>query len=360
MSFPFLTHIDIPNWVDECNREFYKALDRYDYESILAFKEAHAQQPNFIASMRDAEGNTPLHIAVESLRKTTEIIPPIHKAIIQLLWSVGCSDNTPNSAGVTPMYLIDSLDVGKKAIFDCHMPKLTLRPMDNENTSNPQTTLCTHSDPTMGVTLTCELPNQGFFRRHSEHSSSSQPQSQPIPTTSSQPIPIPRSQPIPASSSQPIPIPRSQSIPISLSQPIPTSLSQPIPTPRSQPIPTSSSQPIPTISSDLSHSGLPTQPTLTDTTSHIPYTRESPSSPSPPLPPPPPPSPSPPPPPVNSGNPEIDTAKENGSEKKAEMRTNSEIERYKQREIDLETSITDLRDAFTQENYITSFMNEVR
>lgn len=337
MSFPFLAHVDIPNWIDECTHEFYKALDRYDYESILAFKEAHAQHPDFIASIRDTKGNTPLHIAAESLRKTTEIIPPIHKAVIHLLRSVGCSENTPNSEGITPMYIIDSLDAEKRAIFDDFWPVVVIQPMDNENDSNAQSLRCTHSDPIMSVKSTCALPNQELVQRHSEPSSSS---SQPI------------------SQSQPLPI--------SQSQPIPQLISQPLSVPQLQPLP------IPTISSDLSHSGLPTQSTLTDTISHIQHTPSSPSSPpspSPPLPPPPPPSPPPSPPspppsspsPIKSGNPEIANIKEDGCEKEVETReTSSEVEGYTKREIDLETSITNLRDEFTEEGYITAFINEVR
>ena len=63
MSFPFMKDVQLPHYKEDCTAAFFDAIRRLDMESVSQFIEA--KPPGFLSSLVDAQGNSPLHVALQ-------------------------------------------------------------------------------------------------------------------------------------------------------------------------------------------------------------------------------------------------------------------------------------------------------
>ena len=107
MSFPFMKDVQLPHYKEDCTAAFFDAIHRLDMESITQFIEA--KPPGFLVSLVDAQGNSPLHVALQvanaqaATQATT--LAPLQQEIIQLFLTLQCDERQRNKQGLTPLDL---------------------------------------------------------------------------------------------------------------------------------------------------------------------------------------------------------------------------------------------------------------
>ena len=99
--------VQLPHYKEDCTAAFFDAIHRLDMESITQFIEA--KPPGFLVSLVDAQGNSPLHVALQvanaqaATQATT--LAPLQQEIIQLFLTLQCDERQRNKQGLTPLDL---------------------------------------------------------------------------------------------------------------------------------------------------------------------------------------------------------------------------------------------------------------
>ena len=117
MAFPFLDKVLVPDWKKECDAEFFEALRQYDIEAVLAFEDAHSHDLNYITSMMDDNGNSPLHIVLSSSSSEYSVLSDNQGFIVKRLLSLGFDVNKVNHDGVSVKQLAAKASIDIQLLF---------------------------------------------------------------------------------------------------------------------------------------------------------------------------------------------------------------------------------------------------
>ena len=107
MSFPFMKDVQLPHYKEDCTAAFFDAIRRLDMESVSQFIEA--KPPGFLSSLVDAQGNSPLHVALQvavaQAATQAASLTPLQQEMVQLFLTLQCDERQRNKQGVTPLDL---------------------------------------------------------------------------------------------------------------------------------------------------------------------------------------------------------------------------------------------------------------
>ena len=99
--------VQLPHYKEDCTAAFFDAIRRLDMESVSQFIEA--KPPGFLSSLVDAQGNSPLHVALQVAvaQATTQAasLAPLQQEMVQLFLTLQCDERQRNKQGVTPLDL---------------------------------------------------------------------------------------------------------------------------------------------------------------------------------------------------------------------------------------------------------------
>ena len=107
MSFPFMKDVQLPHYKEDCTAAFFDAIRRLDMESVSQFIEA--KPPGFLSSLVDAQGNSPLNVALQvavaQAATQAASLTPLQQEMVQLFLTLQCDERQRNKQGVTPLDL---------------------------------------------------------------------------------------------------------------------------------------------------------------------------------------------------------------------------------------------------------------
>ena len=99
--------VQLPHYKEDCTAAFFDAIRRLDMESVSQFIEA--KPPGFLSSLVDAQGNSPLHVALQvavaQAATQAASLTPLQQEMVQLFLTLQCDERQRNKQGVTPLDL---------------------------------------------------------------------------------------------------------------------------------------------------------------------------------------------------------------------------------------------------------------